>query len=157
MGNPRYNLVGKRYGMLLVLRRYHIRQWVCSCDCGRITFPYTGALVRGATRSCGCNRDKAAGISRYTHGHSRGGVHTKAYTAWTNMLTRCTNPNFKQWQDYGGRGITVCDRWYVFENFLADMGEPLPDLTLERIDNDKGYSMGNCKWATYAEQRANQR
>ena len=157
MSNSRYDLVGKRYGMLVVIKRYHIRQWICKCDCGNMSYPYTGALTRGATRSCGCNRDKAAGISRYTHGHTRNGDHTKAYAAWSNMLTRCTNPKFKQWADYGGRGITIDPQWYRFENFLADMGEPPPGLTLDRKDNDLGYSPGNCRWATPTEQRNNQR
>lgn len=73
------------------------------------------------------------------------------------MLTRCRNRRFKQWADYGGRGITVCERWLEFSNFLEDMGQRLLGLTLERIDNDKGYEPGNCKWATRHDQRMNQR
>jgi hypothetical protein len=73
------------------------------------------------------------------------------------MIQRCTNPNFKQWAHYGGRGITVCDRWRSFENFLADMGRRPQGLTLERENNDRGYEPGNCKWATRLEQRANRR
>jgi hypothetical protein len=154
--NRGYNLVGNRYGMLVVLRRFDVRQWACKCDCGNVTYPYTGALVRGATQSCGCNRDKAAGISLYTHGHSRKGKHTSAYSVWSNMLTRCTNPHFHQWADYGGRGIGIDDpRWYVFEHFYADMGDPPNGLTLDRKDNNLGYSKGNCRWATPLEQRHN--
>jgi hypothetical protein len=73
------------------------------------------------------------------------------------MIQRCTNPNFDQFADYGGRGITVCERWRDFAAFLADMGEPEPGLSIERRDNDAGYSPGNCYWATRAQQRANQR
>jgi hypothetical protein len=97
---------------------------------------------------------------RTTHGQSRsrltGRVATPTYWIWAQMIQRCTNPRHKDWARYGGRGITVCDRWLKFENFLADMGARPDGLSIERRDNSKGYGPGNCTWATALEQRHNQ-
>ena len=83
---------------------------------------------------------------------------TPEYDAWHNMIQRCTNPNHPDWDNYGGRGITVCYSWRCFVNFLRDIGiKPHPDLTLERIENSKGYEPGNVKWATMTEQASNKR
>ena len=90
----------------------------------------------------------------YTHGLSR----TPEYQAWQQMKYRCFNPNHKRYSDWGGRGITVCDRWLNFKNFLADMGSrPTAKHSLDRIDNDGDYSSKNCKWSTKAEQQNNTR
>ena len=90
----------------------------------------------------------------YSHGMSR----TPEYQAWLHMKDRCFNPNHKRYSDYGGRGITVCDRWLNLENFLADIGSrPSPKHSLDRIDNDGNYCHENCRWATKAEQQNNQR
>jgi hypothetical protein len=99
------------------------------------------------------------------HGHYSNGVMSPTYQSWRNMIQRCTNPGSLRWQRYGGRGVTVCERWRAFENFLADMGERPPNpvgwakrrglYSLDRIDNDGDYEPGNCRWATLCEQRAN--
>lgn len=92
-----------------------------------------------------------------SHGHTRGRTVTSAYRAWINMLTRCNNPKATQYEFYGARGITVCERWRIFENFLADMGEPDPAMSLDRVNNDGNYGPGNCRWATHTDQCRNRR
>lgn len=92
-------------------------------------------------------------MSNYRHGMK----HTKIYGVWCSMLARCRNPNATAYENYGARGIAVCDRWHKFENFLADMGEPSVGMTLERKDNEKGYSPDNCEWVDRKTQNRNRR
>ncbi len=93
-----------------------------------------------------------------SHGHARKGNPSPTYMRWFAMIRRCTNKNHKQYKDYGGRGITVCERWlHSFENFLSDMGEVPGKLTLDRKDNAGNYEPSNCKWSTRKEQNRNRR
>lgn len=149
------DITGQRFGMLLVVKRTTDRgrriKYLCKCDCGNEKVIYGENIRGGKSASCGCQ----IGGGNYKHGFTG----TPEFDAWRNMLKRCTNPNARSYHNWGGRGIKICDRWLEsFENFLADMGKrPHPKLSLERIDNDKGYEPSNCKWATRKEQNNNKR
>lgn len=105
-----------------------------------------------------CRANRAGNGPGYftTHGHTAGN-RTKTYGCWDGMIQRCTNRNSLAYQNYGGRGIYVCERWMLFENFLADMGVKPAGMSIDRIDNSRGYEPGNCRWATKAEQQQNMR
>ncbi|MFJ4469497.1 hypothetical protein ACIP2X_18665 [Streptomyces sp. NPDC089424] len=153
MSRPRTIPVGARSGRLVATqeRKPGEKRVQCVCDCG------AQRSVRfaewGVTKSCGCLSRELSAERRRTHGR----FGTTLYTTWARMIQRCTNPDHPRWADYGGRGITVCERWRDFSNFLADMGECPPGLTLDRIDNDGGYEPGNCRWADYSTQNLNRR
>lgn len=155
-------LEGQRFGRLAVVRRHERNslsgkaQWRCLCTCGGVAIATTGDLRSGATVSCGCFRKEQVGLS--VHGHGRRGKHrSPTYHSWADMVKRCTNPRNWAWKYYGERGITVCERWMTFENFLADMGDRPEGLTLDRINNDGNYEPGNCRWATRKQQSENRR
>ena len=157
------DISGQRFGRLVALEPQiatHVRgnmRWLCQCDCGNQKIVYGHLLAAGTTRSCRCLQAEAR-LQRFTtHGHTRAGKPTRTFRSWEAMLKRCFNRNSEHWPGYGGRGITVCERWLSFVNFLADMGERPPGKTLDRKDNDGNYEKSNCRWATPLEQASNRR
>ena len=157
------NVLGERFGSLVVIERVgsnkdRMALWKCICDCGATHVASGINLRRGDVASCGCTQKQRSLEVHTKHNHARKGKVTSTYRSWRDMKQRCNNPNHTRFKDYGGWGIDVCDRWNEsFENFLEDMKERPDSLTLERIDNEKGYNPKNCKWATYSEQNRNQR
>lgn len=167
----RIDLVGQKFGRLTVVSLAPVRKngqavWFCRCDCGNEKAVSSYVLRSGVSKSCGCLRvehGRAHGATaQLRHGEGGNGKESIEYRAWGQMLTRCESASHKQFDDYGGRGITVCERWHRFENFLADMGRRPPigpegRYSLDRIDVDGDYKPGNCRWATCKQQNRNQR
>lgn len=151
------DMTGKRFHDLVVLRRdgtspgTRSARWVCLCDCGNLTGVDGAALRSGRTKSCGCRRGEM-------HGESG----SRTHNVWRNIIGRCTNKNHADWNNYGGRGITVCDAFRKYTEFklylLQTFGRvPKKGESIGRIDNSKGYEPGNLRYATPKEQCRNQR
>jgi hypothetical protein len=167
----RVPMIGHRFGRLVVIAEAprqirpngaRVLAWECRCDCGAKVASIAGANLRsGSIVSCGCYRRELSSRKSTTHGNARTNRTTPEYRSWINMRTRCYNPNDRCFHNYGGRGITVCDRWHPkaggsFENFLQDVGKrPTPNHSIDRINPDGNYEPGNVRWATVAEQARN--
>lgn len=145
--------VDNKYGMLTVICREGLKgkqaMWKCACDCGNTAVVSGHALRKGFTTSCGC--------SQYNTITKHGMYKSTTYSSYRHMLDRCYNKNFKQYHDYGGKGVFVCDRWLKpngkgFQNFLEDMGERPEGKTLNRIQRSSVYSKDTCEWASRSEQ-----
>lgn len=127
--------------------------WLCKCDCGVEKDILANSLISGGTKSCGCLRKEITAARSRTHGLAG----TPEYASWNHMMVRCHDVEAHNFERYGGRGITVIKRWLKFENFLKDMGPRPVGMSLDRKNNDKGYSKANCQWSTASTQMRNRR
>ena len=146
---PAVDMIGKTFLNLTVIRRAgsdkrHAALWECKCSCGNTKVIRGASLRRGMTTSCGCIQIERSRKSSTTHGMSK----TPIYQVWADMKQRCLNSKDAAYSDYGGRGIQVSGDWLIFENFYNDMNQTYEKgLELDRIDNEKGYSVSNCRWS----------
>jgi hypothetical protein len=152
------NLIGQVFGKLTVINEAGRSKkmevlWKCQCICGGFAISDAYNLRKKRITSCGCNRTDAK-----KHGMARkNGGKPPIYAIWASMIQRCSNSKNVNWKNYGGRGITVCDEWTIFLNFYNDMGDRPINMSLDRIDNSKGYSKANCRWTAIETQARNKR
>jgi hypothetical protein len=161
MGRPKKNIIGGRYGRLSGIKflfMNHLGQavWLFKCDCGRNHEAVGSEVTRGNIKSCGCLNDEVRSRKFVTHG--LWATFKSEHIVWSGMISRCTKTNSVSYERYGGRGITVSNDWLKFENFVADMGRrPSPKHTIERRNNNEGYSKSNCSWELEEVQGNNKR
>ncbi len=157
-GSPNFvELHGQTVGRLTFVSYIGIvgkqRLWECRCSCGNTTNVTSGRVLSGNTSSCGCARSEYVANKNATHRMSK----TREHNSWRSMMARCYNSNDKVFHHYGGRGISVCERWHKFENFFLDMGSRPEKMSLDRTDVDGDYCKDNCKWSTQKTQMLNTR
>lgn len=151
-------MIGKKFGQLTILeelpeRKRREKVYKCQCECGAITYVIGSSLRNGNTKSCGC-------LSKLNHHRTHDKTNTRLYRIYNNMKERCYNKQYQQYKDWGARGITICDEWLndfmLFYDWAISNGYN-DNLSIDRVDNSKGYSPDNCRWVTSKEQNRNKR